>query len=547
VTGALIAAAALIAARQEATKPCLPREALVIDNASSLAPGAEVSADICIVGSGAAGITLALKLLDTGKKILLLESSAQNMPVRLADERARFLQIQGTYPREFAFERDPRCYDPVAQSLNRGVESADMADFDPLFLERSRLRAYGGTTNCWGGWTRPLDAIDFDRSDLNPSDAWPISRDAIYPRYYNAAMDMCSMPGIGVERYDDESFWRKHVSGGGEFLDLGAVTDGAMRNAIFLPMNRSTLDFHTVWGPILEKAGNCRILRNANLRDVVGGPGDCSVDHLRASAIIDRKHGVDFTVKAGQYIMATGGTEVVRLLLHSAPNGFANAHDWLGRCFLIHPTNELFISYTQGPRVPSEQVVNLYTRQIQVPIGQTPPSLIAAMAPTEAHLRRIKLRNFRIVVNLLLRTVNLSWEQAPNVDSRLRLAKAEKDPYFGDPLAHLDWHALPVDTTDTPAKAFELIASTLGVLGFADQVTRSRLVIPWAGDHHMGATRMSARPENGYVDVNCRVHGSDNLYIASSSVFPSVGFANPTLTIIALAARLADHLAGRPN
>ena len=65
----------------------------------------------------------------------------------------------------------------------------------------------------------------------------------------------------------------------------------------------------------------------------------------------------------------------------------------------------------------------------------------------------------------------------------------------------------------------------------------------WAGDHHMGATRMSAQPEDGYVDIHCRVHGVDNLYIAGGSVFPTSGYANPTLTIIALAARLGDHLA----
>jgi hypothetical protein len=362
---------------------------------------------------------------------------------------------------------------------------AEMAGFDPLFLERSRLRAYGGTTNCWGGWTRPLDAIDFDRSDLNPSDAWPISRDAIYPRYYNEAMDLCSMPGIGVERYDDESFWLKHVDGI-EFLDLGTVTGGAMRNATFLAVNPSTFDFQTTWGPILEKAANCRILRNANVRAVVGGAGNRSVDHLFGSTIVERKHGVDFTVKASQYIVTTGGTEVARLLLHSAPNGFANAHDWLGRCFQVHPVNTSFANFTQGPRSPPDEVINLYSRSPQVRIERTPPSLFATFAPSDASLRRFGLRNFRAIVDLNSRNINLNWEQAPNVDSRVRLTKAEKDPYFGDPLAHLDWHTLPVDTADTPAKALDLIATTLGTLGYANETERSGIVIPWAGDHHMG-------------------------------------------------------------
>jgi choline dehydrogenase-like flavoprotein len=419
-----------------------------------------------------------------------------------------------------------------------------LAGFDPQFLPWSRLRAYGGTTNAWSGWIRPLDAIDFDRSDLDPSVAWPISRDAIYPRYYDEAMTLCSMPGIGVGQFDDEAFWLRHVNGI-RFLDPGAVTSGAMRNALFLVMNPAALNFHNVWGPVLQSAPNCRILRNANVRAVVANAESRSVDHLIASTIVARKHGIDFTVKAGQYVVATGGTEVARLLLHSAPNGFANSHDWLGRCFQIHPLNTSFAGYTQGSRLPPEAVINLYSRQLRVPIGKAPPSLFAALVPSDDTLRRSKLRNHRVIVDLNSRNIDLNWEQAPNPDSRVRLSKTKKDPYFGDPLAHLDWHALPVDTTETPTSALALISDTLGALGYAERVTRTGPVMTGAGDHHMGATRMSARPEHGYVDRNCRVHGVDNLYIAGSSVFPTSGYANPTLTIIALAARLGDHLAGR--
>jgi len=63
-----------------------------------------------------------------------------------------------------------------------------------------------------------------------------------------------------------------------------------------------------------------------------------------------------------------------------------------------------------------------------------------------------------------------------------------------------------------------------------------------AGKHHMGTTRMHAAPRHGVVDENCRVHGTANLFVTGSSVFPSGGYANPTLTIVALAARLGDHL-----
>jgi choline dehydrogenase-like flavoprotein len=67
------------------------------------------------------------------------------------------------------------------------------------------------------------------------------------------------------------------------------------------------------------------------------------------------------------------------------------------------------------------------------------------------------------------------------------------------------------------------------------------------GDHPMGTTRMSASPATGVVDANCRTFGLDNVFVASSSVFPRGGWSNPTLTIVALAARLADYLRATPG
>ena len=65
------------------------------------------------------------------------------------------------------------------------------------------------------------------------------------------------------------------------------------------------------------------------------------------------------------------------------------------------------------------------------------------------------------------------------------------------------------------------------------------------GSHHMGTTRMNDDPLRGVVDRNCKVHSVDNLYVAGSSVFPTSGVSNPTLSIVALTLRLADHLKGR--
>ena len=318
--------------------------------------------------------------------------------------------------------------------------------------------------------------------------------------------------------------------------------------------NGKFLDFQSAWGPALQAAPaeQCLVLRNANVRLVVGESGGHTVDYLFGSTIEDKKRRRDFTIKAKHYVVATGGTESSRLLLHSAPGGFANPYGKLGRGFQIHPLNTSFATFTLGPNRPPDGVRRLYSGQTTVPIGprDRQPKLFAALAPSDKTLRGLPpdhpMRNFRATIGLNSNpgTINLNWEQTPNAESRVTLS-AEKDRYFGDPLAHLEWHTVAADTVETPTRAATLLTSTLVALGYAGKVARSGLVINWPGDHHIGATPMSTDPEQGYVDMNCKVHRVDNLFIAGSSVFPTTGYANPTLTIIALAARMADHLAGK--
>jgi choline dehydrogenase-like flavoprotein len=115
------------------------------------------------------------------------------------------------------------------------------------------------------------------------------------------------------------------------------------------------------------------------------------------------------------------------------------------------------------------------------------------------------------------------------------------------PRVHVDWRMCDTDV-ESICKAYRLLRETLRPTGSCDvefdegrlreQVSRA---IP-VGGHHMGATRMAAAPSAGVVDPNCAVFGLPNLFVASASVFPTSGHANPTLTIVALAIRLAGHL-----
>lgn len=524
--------------------------------------GATLTADVCIVGSGAAGITLAHRLLDSGKSVLVLEGSVVSTPGDVTDAHLDVLRRYGTYPPEVAHlvpsvddwycpQRAHAYYDLDAQELYDGTEDPDLTAIDPAFLTCSRVRVYGGTTNCWGGWTRPLTAIDFNRSDLSDFDPWPITRDALFPDYYAAAMSYCFLDGVAPGDYDDPSAWVGNTRVPFELMPIGEASDGQLQNAGFTTMDSSKLRFQLTWGPDLEQApdSTCIVLRNANVRQVetVGGGG--SVERLLVSTIDETNDpatpGFDFYVQAGTYVLATGGTEGSRLLLNSASGGLANDNGMLGKCFMIHPLNVCAARFDIAT-TPSQGIVNAYSSFSARLKNSTYPTVWVTLTPTDDALTTLQLRNFRIVVSFGQGGwggINVNWEQAPNPDSRLVLDD-KVDAIFGDPLVCLDWEPTTADTTTTPQTAVEMVQSALDRLGYADPRSwSSDPVITWDGDHHMGATRMSASPETGYVDGDCLVHGIDNLYICSSSVWSTSGYANPTLSIVAFALRLADKIA----
>jgi choline dehydrogenase-like flavoprotein len=142
--------------------------------------------------------------------------------------------------------------------------------------------------------------------------------------------------------------------------------------------------------------------------------------------------------------------------------------------------------------------------------------------------------------------VDLNFEQRPNRDSRV-LLDTVRDAY-GQRRIRLDWRLTETDKR-TATRALDVAAHEFGRIGLGR--TRIRLDFAngagWPSDmrgsnHHSGTARMSNSAKTGVVDSNCRVHSMENLYVAGSAVFPTTGYANPTLTIVALALRLADHL-----
>ena len=134
-------------------------------------------------------------------------------------------------------------------------------------------------------------------------------------------------------------------------------------------------------------------------------------------------------------------------------------------------------------------------------------------------------------------------EQVPNPDSRIALV--ERRDEFGVPMAALDWRLTEQDMASM-RRTQQLFGRALLSDGhrLVESYLEDRELPPnlRGGDHHMGTTRMADSPRQGVVDRDCRVHGVDNLFVAGSSVFPTAGYANPTLTLLALAIRLADFI-----
>ena len=130
-------------------------------------------------------------------------------------------------------------------------------------------------------------------------------------------------------------------------------------------------------------------------------------------------------------------------------------------------------------------------------------------------------------------------EQSPNPDSRIALI--DKRDALGMPRVKLNWRLSELDTYSV-LRTLELFAQELG----RSDLGRLRIgTFPETfhyGNHHMGTTRMSDDPRQGVVDAHCCVHGMTNLYVAGSSVFATSGASTPTLTIVALALRLAKHV-----
>jgi choline dehydrogenase-like flavoprotein len=524
----------------------------MFEDARKIPPDTVVNADVCIVGAGPAGISLALQLSRSSSSVCLLEAG-------------------GLRP------------DRATQDLLRG-ESPGF-----LRLEDARLSCFGGTTRVWSGWCRPLDESVFLPRDWIGTEGWPFERKDLDP-YYERAHELCELGPFDYDttRWAGESSRPLRLAG-----DLTATTVFQ-----FSPPTR----FGTTYRREVSDSPRLRVLLRAVATELVASESGRSIDRLRVGTLA----GGSFEVAARLYVLAAGGIENPRLLLlsdRSHTGGVGNGHGLVGRYFMEHPyVNSGWLSlngdasslgfywpHPVGRNGTSTTVRGVFTMPREEVISQQLVNCaLFLLPPYEAHpaLETRGADALRIIAHSLhrgwlspgfgrhlghvlrdprgaLTAAYLRLRPRMNLEGtrRLRLrAYCEPLPRHDQCVTlirsrdaldrrrvRVDWE--PSDLARTSIKrAHEMLDAAFrrAGLGQVECLLGQPGEPPMeGGKHHMGTTRMHPDPKRGVVDQDSRVHGVDNVFVTGSSVFPTAGYANPTLTIVALALRLADHLQAR--
>ena len=470
--------------------------------------------DVCICGSGVAGIVLAVGFEKKGLRVLMLEGSDDG------DEQ----------------HKDLYC----------GETAGDVATTNPTFTEDTRDREFGGSSNRWGGWCPRLRDVDLQSRTVGDRvrSGWPVDSDEL-SRYYARAESMLSSVACGRE-----TLARQKETMGNMLIDETAAVLISHFPERLRPKSL-THQSYPVFGNVqfqnefedALRAEKITVLRDANVLRVLYNDNRISgIEYARNS-------GETRVATATHYILACGGLENPRIMLNSGLDSL-EMFSQLGRNFAVHPYVRNFGEVEWNSDGPHKETISRATLDEQMlfqRLGLKLDGPFFRWVPTEQVLRDKQLPNFAVLTRN--GQLQLTFEQLSCDENHVSLSQTERDK-FGMPRIRVN---LSLTEQDKAAllEIGEILRHDLVTCGLANKISitadsvsglnlrKSEL---WFGEHHMGATRMSASPQDGVCDSNCRVHGIRNLYLAGSSVFPSFGAANPTLTIIAMALRMVDQI-----
>jgi choline dehydrogenase-like flavoprotein len=476
--------------------------------------------DVCIIGAGAAGITIALELAKVKINVLLCEGGQDD-------------------------------YSDESQSLYQGKVVAD-PELDVMY---SRLRYFGGTTNHWGGYCRPLDEHDFTECSFDSSiPTWPIDKAAL-SKYLGEA---CNILDIKNNFKDYEL--------GGYFRHIDYKLSGPVR-------------FKEKYLDVLKRSKYCELLFNGNLFNL-----ETDGNRIR-EAIFKADKNKTFKIKSKFYILATGGMENSRLLLWSNKLSggrlIKNANN-LGKYWMTHPHFNLgrvltwnvqdplpdgFINYSPTKDfLDRNKMMNIVLRVDPIVRVEPGPGkgVSVPLHDEDQTNEKIAVEIFKIApllaegllesgYKIFDRPLLGIWEQVPDPNNKIMLS--DKLDRLGMPTLEIHWQKKDSEYKAAKTAAYEFAKffalNNLGRVKLSDWLINEKDP-PVDGQehlygHHLGGTRMSTSPSRGIVDENCKLFDQVNMYVVGGSVFPRGGHANPTLTIVQLSLRLADHLIGKIN
>ncbi|HEY8962096.1 MAG TPA: GMC family oxidoreductase [Luteolibacter sp.] len=492
------------------------------------------AADVCVIGSGAMGIALAVKLAKAGKSVLIVEAGG----TEISESSQKFYECQ---------------------SIGRPHPGST----------DSRFRVFGGSTERWGGQAMRFNPIDVSRRPWMNAREWPVPYDEIY-RYYpeaEAFLGLEDPPYEGISSEIDSLSSKLALPP----RPFGTESSPFMLHAsVFMKQPR----LREMYAKDLRHPNVTVVREAAAVRLETDGSGT-------VTGVVVRTPDQDRLLTAGQYVLAAGGIENARFLLiqrdlHAVPE--LAEHDAIGRYFQDHPgvhvaevtgrgaalfqnafrmksTPSMFIkgritwseSFRRNHELVSVSGTFLMSRRptsfdIDLPASATRRGNASEWVSSLACLAR------GIMYSPLHHTVlAVSAEDVPDEDSRITLSRDRTDPH-GLPAAVVDWRVsrMVADSIIRFADSFEQAYrdARWGEIRRFSFTRDVEALIPHLKDnaHHIGSTSMGSTAKEGVIDGDAKVFGFSNFHVAGTSALPTGSHANPTLTALALCLRLADKL-----
>ncbi|RCL27348.1 GMC family oxidoreductase [Pseudomonas sp. AFG_SD02_1510_Pfu_092] len=466
--------------------------------------------DVCIIGAGPAGITLGLRLAAAGWSVLVAEGGGRE-------------------------------YSALSQALY-ACQSSGLE----LYPQEARLRYLGGTSNHWAGRCRPFSASDFAIAPPGNLPGWPIPYAEI-ARYLPAAMAIVDLPP------------------GADFQALNSGLDGGEFEPDRFLLSPPTR-FAQKYATALEQTPGLDLFIHCNCVDLEFDPAS---GRLAAVVLSDYQRNRQ-RLLASNFVLATGAIENARQLLNSQSllsAGIVSRDGLVGGCLMEHLNIDLgtFILKSGLAPEPREYYTSdAFVDEYKAGKGNVRAALLADVQ-TYGRTAEVKhfLENLACDMGVASKiafvakfscpgdgVISTMIEQFPNLHSRISLL--DEQDALGVAKVNVNW-ALSADDRHTikcigSELARQWADMNLGFVKLNDFVYDTSIPLKLSPHaHHMGTTRMASSAQFGVVDSDCKVFGTENLYIAGSSIFATGGASNPTMPLLQFALRLADHLDARMN